>query len=98
MTDVSYKDIIDAVQSLETKIDDKFEKIDIRFESLDKRYPSKDSFKVVQVICFSIIGSIGLAFLNSLIEKNMGVTTEHYVPVITPIVQMVGNTATIISR
>lgn len=94
MTNVSYKDIIDAVQSLENKIDDKFEKIDCRFESLDKRYPSKDSFRLVQVICFSIVGTIALSFLNSLIQKNIGVQSSNYIPVVTPIVQMIGSTIT----
>lgn len=92
MTNVSYKDIIDAVQSLESKIDDKFEKIDCRFESLDKRYPSKDSFRLVQVICFSIVGTIALSFLNTLIQKNMDVQSSNYIPIVTPIVQMIGNT------
>lgn len=91
MTNISYKDIIDAVQSLETKIDDKFEKIDCRFNGLDKKYFSKDSGRLVQIICFSIVGSIGLAFLNTLIQQNIGISS-NYIPVITPVAKMIGDT------
>lgn len=93
MSGLTYKDIIDAVQNLEIKIDNKFEDIYTKFDKLDSKYPSKDSFRVVQVICFSIVGSIALAFLNNLIQKNMGAAANiNYIPVITPIVNAIGNT------
>jgi len=91
MSNLTYKDIIDAVESLEKKLDDRFEKIDCKFDGLDKKYPSKDSFRIVQTICFSIVGAIALAFLNNLIQKNMGASANS-IPIITPIARLIGDT------
>lgn len=71
MTNVSYKDIIEAVNNLETKIDK-------RFDEVKDEFVIKSEFNLVRVIVFTMCGIILIAFLNNVISISKGDTANAF--------------------
>jgi len=84
---LSYKDIIEAVNCLETKIDQRFNKIEDEFVR-------KSDFNLVRTIVFTMCGIILIAFLNNLISFNKGERTSVFSMDVIPtsIVKQIGET------
>ena len=91
-SETNQQNIIDVLNRVDDKLDAMRCDIYAKFDNLDKKYPSMSDFRVIQIICFSIVGSIALAFLEDLIRKNMGANSSAFIPIITPIAKAIGTT------